>query len=88
MFRKFMFKCSMHRGATTTGPDATPPQLSVKTLGGVGGGRLEGVCGGGGRLEGGFPRWWGLCATHYYHMHTSRGDVCLGRVWGSCWWLL
>ena len=35
---------------------------------------------------GGFPRWGGLRATHYYHMHTSRGDVCLGRVWGSCWW--
>ena len=23
----------------------------------------------------------GLRATHYYHMHTSRGDVCLG-IWG------
>ena len=45
-----------------------------------GGGRLEGV-GGGVRLWGGFPRWAGLHATHYYHMHTSRGDVCLG-VWG------
>ena len=78
----------------TTGPDATPPQLSVKTGGGaggqLGGGRLEGGgggsaggCGGGG----GFPRWGGLRATHYYHMHT-RGDVCLGRVWRSCWWLL
>ena len=29
----------------------------------------------------GFPRWGGLCATHYYDMHTSRGDMCLG-VWG------
>ena len=44
-------------GTTTTGHDATPPQLSVKTWGGgvlggaVGGGRLEGL-GGGGRLEG------------------------------------
>ena len=37
---------------------------------------------------GGFPRWGGLRATHYYHMHTSRGNVCLRRVWGSCWWLL
>ena len=37
---------------------------------------------------GGFPRWRGLHATHYYHMHTSGADVCLGRVWGSCWWLL
>ena len=27
---------------------------------------------------GGVPRWGGLHATHYYHMHTSRGDVCLG----------
>ena len=50
-----------HRGATTTGPDATPPQLSVKKLGGggwggwlegLGGGRLEGRGGGGGGLEG------------------------------------
>ena len=47
-----------------------PPQLSVKTWGG--GWRVWGGfgCGGG-----------GLRATHYYHMHTSRGDVCLG-VWG------
>ena len=49
-------------------------------------GRLEGVCGGGGAIGGsagggGFPRWGGLRATHYYHMHTSRRDVCLG-VWG------
>ena len=36
-----------HGGATTTGPDATPPQLSVKTWGQLGGGgRLEGVGGG------------------------------------------
>ena len=97
-------------GATTTGPDATPPQAICENLGGgvqLGGGRLEGVVGGGvgwrvwwggGRLEGvgggvrpwggGFPRWGGLRATHYYHMHTSQGDVCLGWVWGSCWWLL
>ena len=44
-----------HEGATTTGPDATPPELSVKTwgggsAGGGGGGRLEGL--GGGGLEG------------------------------------
>ena len=38
---------------------------------------------GGGSQGGG-----GLRATHYYHMHTSRGDVCLGQVWGSWWWLL
>ena len=64
------------------------PQLSVKTRGGGGrgafwgGSRLEGV-GGGVRPRGGggFPRWGGLRATHYYHMHTSWGDVCLG-VWG------
>ena len=61
-------------GATTTSPDATPPQLSVKT------------CGGGGvPQEGGGGEYWqrgrggGLRATHYYHMHTSRG--CL-RAWG------
>ena len=42
-----------------------------------------------GRGRGGeVPRWGGLRATHNNHMHTSRGDVCLGRVWGSCWWLL
>ena len=50
--------------------------------GGVGGGQREGVWGFGGLAGGGgFPRWGGLRATHYYHMHTSRGDVCLG-VWG------
>ena len=56
-------------GATTTGPDATPPprQLSVKT--GGRGGVLAAWPGGGG----------GLRATHCYHMHTSRG--CLG-AWG------
>ena len=37
---------------------------------------------------GGFQGGGGLHATHNNHMHTSRGDVCLGRVWGSCWWLL
>ena len=75
-------------GATTTGPDATPPpQLSVKTRGGggsaggsFGGGSAGGVGGDFGR-GGGFQRWGGLRATHYYHMHTSWGDVCLG-VWG------
>ena len=49
-----------HGGATTTGPDATPPQLSVKTWGGgeLGEGRPEGVggsaggCGGGGSAGG------------------------------------
>ena len=45
------------------------PQLSVKTCGGGGGGRREGGGGGGG----------GLHATHYHHMHTSRGCVCLGH---------
>ena len=43
----------------------------------VGGGGVGGSAGGGGKVGGG-----GLCATHYYHMHTSRGDVCLG-AWGS-----
>ena len=57
-------------GATTTGPDATSPQLSAKTCGRGGGGRREGGGGGG-----------GLHATHYYHMHTSRVCVCLG-AWG------
>ena len=76
----------MHGGATTTGPDMTPPPSYLSKLGGgglgeqFGGGRLEegGRVGHGG---GGFPRWGGLRTTHYYHMHTSRGDVCLG-VWG------
>ena len=45
--------------------------------------RLEGVWGGVRLLEGGG----GLRVTQYYHMHTSRGNVCLGWVWGSCWWL-
>ena len=71
------------------------PQQSVKTWvsggGGSGwgdwrfdqGGGLEGGGGGIGDSArgGGFPRWGGLHATHYYHMHTSREDVCLG-VWG------
>ena len=35
------------RGATTTGPDATPPQAICQNLGGGGGGQL-----GGGQLEG------------------------------------
>ena len=29
--------------------------------------------GGGFGRGGGFPRWEGLRATHYYHMHTSMG---------------
>ena len=73
--------------ATTTGPDATPPPRAIyQNLGGRGTvyGWSAGRCVGGG----GFPKLGGLCATHYYHMHTSRGDVCLGRVWRSCWWLL
>ena len=34
-------------------------------------------------LRGGVPKvgGGGLRTTHDYHMHTSRGDVCLG-VWG------
>ena len=70
-------------GATTTGPDATYPPTICQNPGGgglFGGGRLEGVWGGV-RPRGGFPRWGGLRATHYYHMHTSTGDVRLG-VWG------
>ena len=50
-------KCpSVHRGATTTGPDATPPPAIGQNLGGGGGGSWGGVgwrvWGGGGRLEG------------------------------------
>ena len=59
-----------------------PPQLSAKTCGGGGGDR-----GGGGQQEvgggGALAAWPGgggeLRATHYYHMHSSRG--CLG-AWG------
>ena len=65
------------------------PQLSVKTRGGGGGGGAGGGSSGGGgsaggcrggisAVGGGFSRWGGLRATHYYHMHTSLG-VC---VWG------
>ena len=55
-----------------------PPQLSAKTCGGwsaggLGGGLLAARPGGGGG---------GLRATHNYHMHTSRGCVCLG-AWGE-----
>ena len=56
-----------------------PPSYLSKLWGGggwAGGAVLGGVgwrCGkGGGSAVGG---------THYYHMHTSTGDVCLG-VWG------
>ena len=61
------------QGATTTGPDATPPpQLSAKTCPGGGGlGR-----GGDWQLGRGGG---GLRATHDYHVHSSRG--CLG-AWG------
>ena len=40
--------------------------------------------GGGGSAAGGGAsqgQWGGLHATHYYHMYTSRGDVCL-EIWG------
>ena len=74
-----------HGGATTTSPDVTPPPAICENLGGgaVWGGRLEGVEGGvrpwGG--GGGVPQLGRLRASHYYHMHTSREEVCLG-VWG------
>ena len=53
---------------------------------GAGVGWRECVVWGFGRRVGGrgVPRWGDLRETHNYHMHTSRGDVCLGRVWGSC----
>ena len=62
------------------------PKLSVKTRGGGGGGGWGWIWGGsaggcrGGISAGGggFPRWGDLRATHYYHMHTSWGVVCLG----------
>ena len=50
-----MFAVVGHGGATTTGPDATPPpQLSVKTCGGGGGnaGGIQPVGGGGGSCRG------------------------------------
>ena len=71
-------------GVTTTGPDATPPPTICQNCG-AGGGRG----GWGGRMGGGSAGGWGggleawsgggLRAAHYYHMHTSRGCVC---VWG------
>ena len=62
------------RGGATTGPDATPPPPPryLSKLGGGAVGAGGGSAGGGGG---------GLRATHYYHMHTSRGGVCLG-AWG------
>ena len=74
-------------GATTSGPDATHPPAICQNSGGggvqggcLGGGGSAGGCRWGVRPGGGFPRWGGggLRATHYYHMHTSWGDVCLG----------
>ena len=70
--------CVKPRGATTSGPDATPPQLSAKTWGEGGGSWGRGGGGGIGSSAGGGG---GLRTTHYYHMHTSRGCVCLG-AWG------
>ena len=64
-------------GATTTGPDATPPPAICQNLrGGGGGGSAGGLGGGYWQLGQGGG---GLRATHYYHMHSSRG--CLG-AWG------
>ena len=63
-----------------------PPPAICQNLG-VGGGQFlgggsAGGCGGGfGRGGGVSQGGGGLCATHYYHMHTSRGDVCLGVWW-------
>ena len=64
-----------------------PPSYLSK-LGGVG---LGASCGGGGfgwgvyggdfGRGGGGSQGGGACTTHYYHMHTSGGRVCLG-VWG------
>ena len=57
-------------GATTTGPDAIPPPPPTicQNLRGGGGGASAGGWGCIGSSVGA-----GLCATHYYHMHTSRG---------------
>ena len=74
--------CIQGRGPAPPPPGATPPHYLSK-LGG-GGGWLEGVGGGGGGSTfwgGAVPKVGGMRATHYYHMHTSKGDVCLG-VWG------
>ena len=86
-------KMPPHRHTHTTvqflripGGDSHPPSYLSKLGrgGGIlgGGGGLEGVggfgCGGAGPKSqaGG-----GLRVTHYYHMSTYRGDVCLGG-WG------
>ena len=74
------------RGTTTTGLDAThPPAICQNLGGGVRGGSARGCGGGGGDIGGlaggGSQGGGGLRATHHYHMHTSRGDVCL-EVWG------
>ena len=68
-------------------PPSYLSKLAREEGGSWGGGFGCRVCGGEGNWRfgrgGGFPRWGGggLRATHYHHMHTSRGDVCLG-VWG------
>ena len=65
----------------------TPPPSYLSKLAGGGGGQLGGgLAGGGGGVggtagRGGVSKGEGLRATHYYHMHTSRGDMCLG-AWG------
>ena len=74
-------------GATTNGPDATPPQLSVKTWGGGGGGgrgelwrggRLGGVGGDFGRGGGGGFQGGGACAR-------PTTTTCIPH-WGLCVW--
>ena len=80
-----------HGGAATTGPDATPPQLSVKTWGGGGGGGSERSWGGGGSAGGcvgvevgwrvwGVPPWGGGVPRWgglcvTHHYHLQAGCV-------------
>ena len=59
--------CSTSGGTNTTGPDATHNPAICQNWGGGFGRWVVPKVGGGG----------GVRATHYYHMHTSRGDVCL-----------
>ena len=55
---------------------------------GGGGGQLEGMLGGGGFSRGGSQGGGARAQPTTTTCIPLGGDVCLGRVWGSCWWLL
>ena len=89
--------CGMPRGGdyNWSGCNTPPPSYLSKLWGGGvswrvwgGGGVQRRVWGGGSAVGGGVPKVGGPTRDPLLPHAYSRGDVCLGRVWGSCWWLL